>query len=292
MALHYTIVFITPNPAIQEKIAVGLLLFNRNEVYYKFSPVKLQLVKNILGKDVFKLVQDGLKSLSAKVAGENNNYHLANGFRLFKHQDIAIDFTAEYINYLSRYKNNVISYTEPLAIAIEPSEEILIKLFNTFIGEAESDKSSVIRHERPIDRLKQNYHEQLTKHFIEDKTISYNEVKGLFVPVKVDLVGKNEKDVFVQSIFMEAKPDTIIQEISTFYLLKDTYKKNNSPMQDFVLAAEPPKEQKKQHELWKHLFESKEFNYVDVSEAEKIIEYAEEHNVKPVFGEVNDDFPF
>ena len=72
MSLHYTIVFITPNPAIQEKIAVGLLLFNKNEVYYKFSPLKLQLLKNILGKDVFKLVQDGLKTLSAKVIEQNN----------------------------------------------------------------------------------------------------------------------------------------------------------------------------------------------------------------------------
>lgn len=291
MALHYTIVFITPNPAIQEKIAVGLLLFNKNEVYYKFSSARLQAVKNILGKDVYKLVLDGLKGLSSKVAAQNNNYHLANGFRLFKQQDVTIDFTAEYINYLSRYKNNAISYSEPATIAVEPSEEVLAKLFDTFIKDADTDKHTITRHKRPIDRLKENYHEQLTKHFIEDKTISYNEVKGLIVPVKVDLAGRNEKDVFVQSIFMEAKPDLIIQEIATFYLLKDTYKKNNIAMQDFVLAAEPPKEQKKQHDLWKHLFESKEFNYVDVSEAEKIIEYAETHNVLPEFGDM-EEFPF
>jgi len=292
MALHHTIVFITPNPAIQEKIAIGLLLFNKNEVYYKFSAIKLQLVKNILGKDAFKLVQDGLKNLSVKVSDQNNNYHLANGFRLFKKQDMSIDFTAEYINYLSMYKNNIISYSTPASIDVDPSEEILIKLFNKFIGEIETDKSVATRMQRPIDKLKQIYPEQLSRHFIEDKTISYNEVKGLLVPVKVDLVGKNEKDVFVQSIFMEAKPDLIIQEISTFYLLKDTYKKNDIPMQDFVLASEPPQEQKRQHELWKHLYESKEFNYIDVSEAEKIMEYAVEHNVKPLFGEVDEDFPF
>ena len=88
MAFHYSIVFITPNPAIQEKIAIGLLLFNKNEVYYKFSPARLQAVKNILGKDVYKLVQDGLKGLSSKVAAQNNNYHFANGFRLFKQQPV------------------------------------------------------------------------------------------------------------------------------------------------------------------------------------------------------------
>lgn len=292
MALSYTIVFITPNPAIQEKIAVGLLLFNQDEVYYKFSSARLQAVKNILGKDGYKLVQDCLRGLSVKVAAQNDNYHLANGYRLFKKQDVSVDFTAEYINYLSRYKNNIISYAEPVGIDVEPSQEILSKLFTTFIGNADTDKISLVRHERPIDRLKENYYAQVMKHFIQDRTISYNEVKGLIIPVKVDLAGKNEKDVFVQSIYMEAKPDTIIQEISTFYLLKDTYKKNDIPMQDFVLAAEPPKEQKKQHELWKHLFKSNEFNYVDVSEAGRIIEYAEEHNVLPVFGEVDDDLPF
>ncbi|SEM57251.1 hypothetical protein SAMN04488505_10576 [Chitinophaga rupis] len=110
------------------------------------------------------------------------------------------------------------------------------------------------------------------------------------------MIGKNGIDVFVQSIEMTSNQNQIINEISTFYLLKDTYKRNKKECKDFILSQEPPKEYKKQHEIWNQPVESQQFNYVDVTESEKIIEYAEPHNVKSIFGSIDqsnyDGLPF
>ncbi|MBY0476905.1 MAG: DUF3037 domain-containing protein [Chitinophagaceae bacterium] len=289
MATNYSIVFITPNAAIQERIAVGLLLISKNEHFFKYSNERLSLARHLLGKDQFKLVTESFKSLErtlAKQLEEESSYRNALLIPQTK-----IDFTVQYIGYLSNYKNNLVSYSAPLKIALEPTVENFERLFHRLIANpVQVENSTRAHHYTPIEQLKEKYYTQVVKHFSLDQTISYNKVDKLIVPVKVDLAGRNEIDVYVQSIDMEAKPDSIIKEISTFYMLKDAYRANKIPMKEFVLAEEPPKEMKKQHDLWQHLYNSTQFDYVDTSESQKIIEYAEKHDVLPVAIEEEDPF--
>lgn len=289
MATHYSIVFITPNAAIQERIAVGLLLFSNSEYFFRYSHERLALTKHLLGKDQYKLISESLKSLDQKLVKQmEEESKITNALLL---PQAKIDFTVQYIGYLSNYKNNLITYSTPLPIAVEPTKDNFDRLFQRLVTEPASSQFMVKElHNTPIGQLKEKYYPQVAKHFSFDQTISYDKVDKLLVPVKVDLAGKNEIEVYVQSIDMEAKPDTIIKEISTFYMLKDAYNKNNIPMKEFVLAAEPPKELKRQHELWQHLHSSSQFDYVDASESARIIEYAEEHNVLPIVMEEEDPF--
>jgi hypothetical protein len=82
---------------------------------------------------------------------------------------------------------------------------------------------------------------------------------------------------------MESSYGSVGNSINAFVQLKTTYNKNNIPMQDFIIAKEPAKEQyPKQHDMWNQLRTSKILNYLDLSESEEIITYAEQHGVFPL----------
>jgi hypothetical protein len=162
----------------------------------------------------------------------------------------------------------------------------VLKLFSGLVGQEKLPEPTILKF-KPIDNVLTRFHDQVYNHFISGHTVTSNEVPNLLVPVKVDLIGKNGLDVFVQSIDMTAQPTQIINEISTFLVLKETYKENNLKCQNFVLTQEPSQKLRKQHCLWAQLRNSSQFNYVDISESDRIIEYAETNDVRPVFGDID-----
>lgn len=291
MSTYYSIIFVTLKPATMERLSIGLLLFDKQNVYYKFSNSKLGVIKSLLGKDAHKSVSDTLKTIGFKSYEDNSNISHTRGFKLLKNVEVDISFTNTYVNYLSRYKNNLINYSEPKEIDIAVNDVNLLKLFKNYIGDIISEeKVSVLNEELdPLRVFKQSFDLKVHNHFLEGRTITNIDVPNLLVPVQIDLVGRNGIDVFVQTIDTHSQPSTIIKDISTFYLLKETYRKNNQPIKDFLLSKEPPQNMKKQHDLWMNIRKSNEFNYVDLSEAQVIIDYAEEHDVKPFFREVDND---
>jgi hypothetical protein len=289
MKTHYSVLFASLRKVIQEKVSIGLLLFDGSAALCKFSYPKIKGLKHLMQKDEFKIVSESVTALEQKLRQNHLNEAKA-ASTLFTITDP--EFSLDYISYLSRYKNNLITYSTPKPIDIEVKEENVLKLFANLVGE--SQELAVEERVTPLNKLQNIYGDKISAHFIQNHVVGMDEIPNLLVPVKVDLAGRNNVDVFVQSIDMTTGEAKIIQEISTFYLLKDTYKKNGKKMYDFVLSEEPPISLRKQYELWKHLANSNEFNYVDISEGNKILEYAETHDVRPVFGDAPqmDEFPF
>lgn len=281
MRTHYSLLFATLRKVTQEKVSLGLLLFDGENALCRFSHSKIGGLRHLLPKEDYKVISDAVTILERKMRQTWNKSPLYSNL-LFKIEDP--EFSLDYVNYLSRYKNNLVTYSEPKPIDIEVTETNALKLFEKLV-DAGNAEEVITKKPTPIRRLTLEYEEKIRRHFIANHTVTYEDLPNLLVPVKVDLVGKNGIDVFVQSIDMTAGQNQIINEISTFYLLKDTYKKNKFPLMDFVLSEEPPIELKRQHEIWSQLVESKEFNYVDISEGERIIIYAEQNQVRPVFGD-------
>jgi hypothetical protein len=55
----------------------------------------------------------------------------------------------------------------------------------------------------------------------------------------------------------------------------------------FIIGYEPRRELKENHQIWNHIRQYPDFEYVDISEAEKIVEYAQVHEVTPLFPDKN-----
>jgi hypothetical protein len=278
---QYSILYASIRKVTQEKLSLGLLVFGEETIYFKFSPKKLNALKSFLAKDEYKLIHQSVNAVKTAVLSHSQTVTVG-GRTLFKvsHEGFSVD----YISYLSRYKNNLITYSEPKPIDMQATEENVLKLYDSLIGiDQETVYQSVYQSKlTPIEQLNLQFNGEIENHFNINYTLTTKHVPNLLVPVKVDLVGRNEMDVLVRTIDMSAQPDRISNEVATFFLLTEAYRDNKIPFKNFILATEPLNKHRKQHDIWQQISESKNFNYLDLSEASKLKEYAETHNVKPM----------
>lgn len=281
MATHYSILSVQIRPEIQEKISIGFLLVGEGKVFFNFSKNKLSAAKGLLPEGSFRLLKDSLKNIETTAVMENNKgvSQLLLNDALKKNT-----FSMSYIDYLSRYNNNVLSFSAPKKIDIQPTEEIYNKLFNQFIDDSEI--VTAISRANNADTFKANNKVQLIKHFNVDREFTSIEIPKLIAPVKVDLLGKNEIPVYIQAVDLDKKIYHIEYELAQLAFLNLAFIEENKEAKGFVLSSEPDKKEIKQHNIWKQLRSSKQFEYIDLSESEKILEYAKKHGVQPLVADI------
>lgn len=289
MKTQYSILSVLIRPEIQEKISIGLLLFNEDDVIFNYSSNKLNVSKDLLVDVSFKMLKDVIKSIDNRFDETFNTYSVKKGIKIFSNKNFENVFTTEYVSYLSRYSNNLISFSSPRDINLPVNAETFENLFHKFVDVSQAEK--LLKHRiKPLDTIKQRHKEIFTYYNIGNE-ISHNYVPNLIAPVKIDFSGKNEIDVYAQTLDMEQPHHHIAAHINAFGQLKNTYAENNVRMQDFLLCQEPSKSLRKQHDIWEQLRETKKFNLVDISESQKIIDYAVEHEVKPLLANYFDINP-
>ncbi len=282
MAAQYSILSVIIRPEIQEKISVGLLLFDPVEIYFSYSHNKLNACRSLLPDSSFKMLKDFLVSIEKKIEAENAIYSDKRGFKIFQNKVFDNTFSASYISYLSRYSNNLVAFTNPKEIYIDLNGDNFKKLYATYVDEI-IGLTETQQRVKPIELITAKYGDRIRQHYDVNKEVTPGKVKNLITPVRVDFSGRNEVDVYAQTVDMEAGPATVTNNINAFVQLKTTYLENKIPVQDFILAKEPEQQKyPKQHDIWKQLRQSNILNYLDLSESEAIVKYAEEHGVRPL----------
>jgi hypothetical protein len=103
------------------------------------------------------------------------------------------------------------------------------------------------------------------------------------------MLGENGMPVYVQAIDMERRSYDIEYDIGVLLSLDTAFRQNKKESKGFILAQEPSVKEKEQHAIWTELIKSAIFEYVDVSEGEKIIEYAEKFHVHPLISQNNSE---
>lgn len=279
MATYYSILSALIRPEIQEKITVGLLLMGDNDVFFEYSKNKLNSAKTLLSENAHSLLKDGLKNIKVTVNAQqsaNKGYHLS-----FEKKS---PLSESYIEYLSRYNNNILGFTSPKEIELEVNSSIFSSLYKKFI-----DNSIVKEEEAFLPAAKsfiENNHDILSRHFNIDEEITFKEVPNLIVPVTVSLIGQNEVATFVQSLNLEKRTDKLSNDISEILFLQKAFSTSQKESVAIAITQEPDKKLfPKQHEIWQQLRNTKDILNYDISEAEKVIEYAEKHNVLPFLKE-------
>ena len=98
------------------------------------------------------------------------------------------------------------------------------------------------------------------------------------LPIKMDLMGKNEIEVFAQSIDTSKNIKSIENGISHLLHINRAL----PDAKQFIISSEPDKSNEIIHRVWNNIRQIGEFEYVDIKESEKISEYAETHDVIPL----------
>jgi hypothetical protein len=279
MATYYSILSALIRPEIQEKITVGLLLIGDNDIFFEYSKDKLNSAKSLLSESAYLSFKDALKNLEATVTAQQNTNK--------KHQ-ISLEkkgpLSDSYIEYLSRYNNNILGFTSPKEIELEANASIFSNLYKKFIDDAtKKDEESLIPEAKSFIV---NNRDILAKHFNIDEEITFREVPNLIVPVTVSLIGQNEVATFVQSLNLEKRTDKLSNDISEILFLQKAFSTSQKESVAIAITQEPDKKLlPKQHEIWQQLRNTKDIINYDISEAQRVIEYAQKHDVRPFLKE-------
>lgn len=279
MATYYSILSALIRPEIQEKITIGLLLMDDHHVFFEYSKNKLNSARTLVTENAYLSLKDALKNIGATVdlqLNANKTYELD-----FEKKS---PLTNSYIEYLSRYNNNILAFTIPKEIELEVNSSIFSNLYKKFI-----DNAAVKKEDQFLTAIKPfivSRRDILLRHFNIDEEITYREIPNLIVPVTVTLIGQNEVATFVQSLDLEKRTDKITNDISEILFLQKAFSISNKESVAMAITQEPDKKLfPKQHDIWQQLRNTKDiFNY-DISEAEKVIDYAEKHDVRPFLKE-------
>lgn len=117
---YYSILFAVTNPTIDEKIGVALLFTNGEDVLFDYSKKKLKIIKKLLPKPAFKLLKSNLLSIK-KHFTKHDSEIVAEPNVVYQAKKLKLQYS--YLQYLSRYCNNLLTFREPTSIELELTEE-------------------------------------------------------------------------------------------------------------------------------------------------------------------------
>ena len=120
MTSKYSILSVLIRPEIQEKISIGIILIDENTIHFNYSKNKLSIAKSLLSKSAFSSLKDILYSISSL----SKNLEIS---------DNKSPFSSSYLEYLSRYNNNILAYSQLKEIELSASDVNFQKLFDKYI---------------------------------------------------------------------------------------------------------------------------------------------------------------
>src|SRR6202035_6079337 len=180
MATHYSIFYASIRKVTHEKVSLGLLLFDNETVYFKFSTKKLAGLKAFLPKADFQLIHQSINAVDKKIQSFAVEKHFSSS-DLMKITHSA--FTIDYINYLSRYKNNLVIYSEPKAITLEATESNVLKLYESLVESEDPESHQFLKVTRrsPIEQLSLRFEGKIDQYFNTNYLVTSDRIPNLLV---------------------------------------------------------------------------------------------------------------
>lgn len=276
MKTIYSILYVTINATLNERISVGVLMTNGIEHYLKYSSEKLLAIKNILEDERYNIVKTYLKSIEKEIGFEETQF--------FNMSNIKTNWVNEgYLSYLSQYSNNIIQFSSPKNIDVELNLLNFRRVFEKYvfkIFEEKDEMETVNIH----DIVKTKLFPKIASKVNLEKMITSNDFENLFAPIAIDFIGKNGIPVAGQTIDFEKKSYYLENDVTRFVsLTKAIELKDNLKGKYYILGREPQNINDKKHQLWEQIRNSNFLEFVDIDEVGIVEEYIEINNVRPFF---------
>ena len=272
MRAFYSILYAPVRQASGEQLAIGLILTDGTKSYFHYSTEKLSIIKKLLPISAFNLLKSYLVGINIKLNEQENSVR-------------GKMINSEYMDYLSNYNSNLLTFSKPSPIDLEINEENFKKLFEKFIFAYNEEKSLVSISEsiHALTRLAaKRMYSKIENRVNFDRKLTSRDVSTLIVPVNVSFIGKNENPVAGELIDFGSKEHSLSNTLAKFISLIKAFEMKSESGKYFVLGKEPDKINfPQQHETWSHIYNSGFLDFVDADESESVVEYMNTHNVTP-----------
>ncbi|MGQ7854416.1 hypothetical protein ACUN24_09215 [Pedobacter sp. WC2501] len=274
MKTFYSILYSTIRPNLDEKVSIGLFMGDGERCIFQYSAEKLLIIKDLFSNSAYQNIRTSLKSLS-NLAEECSNDHLKS-HRSFRIMEV------DYFDYLSRYAQNLVTYSPPKSIDIQLTKDNFEKLFEKFVYDLPRE---IVHKLKPIETARRMLTKSIASHVNFDVELNGSDIPGLVVPAKLWFIGKNEVQVTGESKDFNGVPHFIQQQVNAHLYLIDKIKETPSGKNGhfFFIADEPDKNLHENHKLWKAVRASRLLDIVPTKEIDKVEEYMVRHGVEPLF---------
>ena len=281
MSTYYSILFAPIRPNLSEQLSIGLMLKGEQGSFFALSSNKLSVVKNLLPEPAFKLLKTSLKNITEEFDAHNNSSDT-----LFADNNVFEKlFSEQYLNYMSDYNNNLITFTPATSIKLPNSKETFEALFKKFV-----DTSGFPTNEEKVEKedsmilntLKAELYPKIEKRVNLDTEIKLDDYPFLLVQMQLNFIGKSDIPITGFAANFHKPKQYLHNDISRYVTFMKSFEINKTPGKHFLIANEPDKHLfKDQHTSWKHLFDSGIVDIVPVNETDVIAEYIIKQEVRP-----------
>lgn len=277
MNTFYSIISVMIRPEIEEKISLGMLMISENGIYLNISKTKLSVCKDLLPELHYLGVKNEITSIRnyythIRKEAETNDLFSTDLYEVTKES---------YLRYLSNYKTNLVVFSKPIKLSLQVTKEIFDTLYEKYVDE-ELYAVEVDENEKSIEKFRREFIPKLQPYYNTNLAVGSDMIPGVLAPIKFDLVGRNEIPVFAKSIDLERRTYNVEHDVNALYPIKDL----STNAKTFIISKEPDKKLQFQHSVWNNLRTSPWFEYIDISEADRLEVYAKEHNVEPIQKEI------
>jgi len=283
METYFSIISTPLNTVLNEKIGVGLVMYNSKISRIKFSYNKFSNLKGLISGNKYTFIKPYLKNIEY-------NLHKQSDLQLFDEQVSNNKWiNNSYLNYLHRYTNNSLIFSEPQKINIELSDVNFKMLFEKYIFEFDEEITEG-KSKNIVLEVRNKLYDKIENNVNLNVTISPSDFTELIAPVDINFIGKNDVIVAGQTIDFDKKHYFLENDLSRYVAFtKAADYMENERGKYFIIGQEPPKDHFQHHNTWKHVKESNLVDYVDLSETERIMEYISTHMVKPLYDKVDNN---
>lgn len=282
MSTFYSILYVPIRPAQDEKVSIALFVGHQGKVFFKYSLNKLNIIKPLLPAEAFSLLRSYLKNMEGEIGGRSLSDASMN--QLLSSEGKSRFFEEGYFDYLSRYSNNLLSFSKPKSLNLSVDESMFTRLFEKYVfsieeAEVATSKPSILQ------EVRKNLFPKIKNHVNFDRHLTSREIPNLFVPTDVHFIGRNDVTVAGHTFDFAKRLYNLEHDVGSFVSLTKAFELNGEKDgQFYVIGNEPSKkEYPEQHKTWKTIHKSDFLEFVPLEEVERIDGYLKEHNVGPYF---------
>jgi len=272
MTDFYSILYANSNVSTGERFGIGLFMRIEDKVYFQYSVKKLSSLKGLYNDAAYALLKSYLSSLQQEIAKDTNSMLPSNINNLL---------SQDYISYLSKYANNLITFSPPTPFNIKDPSNIFKRLYNKYIFQEEhitTNKKIEI-----ANFVQKKLYPQIKNRVNINLTLKSGTIENLLFDTNVGFIGKNGSIVSGQPIDFAKKNHHLENDLSHFISLikafdeEERYKHGKY----YIIGEEPSKDLDKNHAIWRQVSKKNFINFVPKDEINQIKDYIFENDVRP-----------
>lgn len=269
MKTYYSIISFMNSHVTEEKVSIGLLMFDNERMIIQFSTSKQGLV-NKLSPQSTSLLKYAVENIKAAFKHENQNTFLHDGVN------------HEFITYLNRYEQGILHFSAPNFYNQRLTEDLFLKCFNSWISptkERKAAKSSNLRNTidqeliLPLkDKIDTNY------------KIEANTIDGLITDYRIDTIGVNGS-IYASNALDITRPtfnnklfefESFLETVIPF--LEKKVKEIQHKKENIVLFVQRPEKNSEYEEKYDRLMNKNKLSYVNNYKVDEISNLAKYRN--------------